>query len=168
MKILNLIRHGEAEDVLNTKNDFLRNLSIHGISDLTLLDNYLLQFNFKNHKIICSTSIRTKETLSFLKNSLNPDSKIIYSFDLYLATFKKLLNIVESESKNTNMITLIGHNPGLSDLLSYLVGNYDINDMGTSSFVSLTFDKSKKADSYEGSAKIESFIQSKNDSIINL
>ena len=40
--------------------------------------------------------------------------------------------------------------------------------MGTSSFVSLTFDKSKKADSYEGSAKIESFIQSKNDSIINL
>ena len=46
--------------------------------------------------------------------------------------------------------------------------NYDINDMGTSSFVSLTFDKSKKADSYEGSAKIESFIQSKNDSIINL
>ena len=111
---------------------------------------------------------RQKETLSFLKNSLNPDSKIIYSFDLYLATFKKLLNIVESESKNTNMITLIGHNPGLSDLLSYLVGNYDINDMGTSSFVSLTFDKSKKADSYEGSAKIESFIQSKNDSIINL
>ena len=168
MKFLNIIRHAKAEQVLAEKKDFLRCLSKRGINDIKNLDNYLLQFNFKNHKIICSTSIRTKETLSFLKNSLNPDSKIIYSFDLYLATFKKLLNIIESESKNTNMITLIGHNPGLSDLLSYLVGNYDINDMGTSSFVSLTFDKSKKADSYEGSAKIESFIQSKNDSIINL
>tara|TARA_B100001175_G_scaffold297592_1_gene287462 strand:- start:329 stop:835 length:507 start_codon:yes stop_codon:yes gene_type:complete len=168
MKFLNIIRHAKAEQVLAEKKDFLRCLSKRGINDIKNLDNYLLQFNFKKHKIICSTSIRTKETLSFLKNSLNPDSKIIYSFDLYLATFKKLLNIVESESKNTNMITLIGHNPGLSDLLSYLVGNYDINDMGTSSFVSLTFDKSKKADSYEGSAKIESFIQSKNDSIINL
>jgi phosphohistidine phosphatase len=168
MKILNLIRHAEAETGLSSKEDFFRSLTDSGIDDIKSLDNYLVHDNFSRHKIICSTSVRTRETLENLKKSLNPDSSVIYSPDLYLGTFKKLLNTVNLESQNTRMITLIGHNPGLSDLISYLVGDYEINDMGTSSFISLSFDKTIKSSSYEGSAKIERFIQSKNNSIINL
>ena len=166
MKILNLIRHAEAETGLSSKEDFFRSLTDSGIDDIKSLDNYLVHDNFSRHKIICSTSVRTRETLENLKKSLNPDSSVIYSPDLYLGTFKKLLNTVNLESQNTRMITLIGHNPGLSDLISYLVGDYEINDMGTSSFISLSFDKTIKSSSYEGSAKIERFIQSKNNSII--
>ena len=57
MKFLNIIRHAKAEQVLAEKKDFLRCLSKRGINDIKNLDNYLLQFNFKKHKIICSTSI---------------------------------------------------------------------------------------------------------------
>ena len=168
MKTLNLIRHGEAEDTFNIKNDFLRNLSINGISDLTLLDEYLLQFNFKKHKILCSSSNRTKETFNLLNESLNPASNIVFTSDLYLATFKSLLQIINIESTNSNMLTLIGHNPGLSDLLSYITNDYDIQDIGTSTFISFSFSKKINDEVIEGAGKVEHFIQSKNSKIINL
>lgn len=166
MKFLNIVRHSESE--INTKDDFLRTLNNQGIKDAINLDNYLIQYNFKKHKIICSTSKRTKETLGYLQNSLNPESKVIYSQDAYLGTFKKLLKQVTLEAKNTRMITLIGHNPGLSDLLSYLIGDYDINDLGTTSIASLSFNNQGENIIYEGTAELDFFVQSKNNIIIDL
>lgn len=166
MKFLNIIRHSESET--NSKDDFLRTLNDEGIKDAINLDNYLIQHNFKKHKIICSTSKRTRETLGYLQNSLNPESKVIFSQDAYLGTFKKLLKEITLEAKNTRTITLIGHNPGLSDLLSYLIGNYDMRDMGTTSIASLSFYNQGQDITYEGTAKLDFFVQSKNNIIIDL
>ena len=99
---------------------------------------------------------------------MNPESKVIYSQDAYLGTFKKLLKEITLEAKNTRTITLIGHNPGLSDLLSYLIGNYDTRDMGTTSIASLSFYNQGQNITYEGTAKLDFFVQSKNNIIIDL
>ena len=168
MKYLNIIRHGESETPSGVQNDFLRSLSEKGKNDLEAIDSYLMQYNFHKHKIICSTSTRTRETLDCIKSSLNPESKIIYSHDSYLGTFKKLLKEIVVEAKNTSMLTIIGHNPGVSDLLSYLVGNYDIRDMGTSTVARLKFNNQSMDKSYESSAKIDFYVQSKNNMIIDL
>ena len=168
MKYLNIIRHGESESPITPKNDFLRDLNDLGQYDLQNLNDYLIDQDFNKHKIICSTSTRTKQTLILLKSSLNPESKIIYSQEFYLATFKKLIDIIDSEAKNTNMITIIGHNPGLSDLLSFTTGNYDLNDLPTSSIAQIEFYNRNIECSYESSAKLNFFYTSKNSEIINL
>ena len=85
-----------------------------------------------------------------------------------MATFRKLIDIIDSEAKNSNMITIIGHNPGLSDLLSFTTGNYDLNDMPTSSIAQIEFYNRNIEGSYESSAKLNFFYTSKNSEIINL
>ena len=42
------------------------------------------------------------------------------------------------------MITIIGHNPGLSDILSFFTGKYDIPDLKTSSVAQIIFNDTKK------------------------
>ena len=66
------------------------------------------------------------------------------------------------------MLTIVGHNPGVSDLLSYLSGNFSLDDMPTSSMAQLEFSKRNKTGLHESSAKINFYIQSKDNSIINL
>ena len=93
MKFLNIIRHGEAENSL-IKNDFDRELSLKGHEDLKELNKFLFQFVLKKHKIICSTSKRTIQTYENIKYSLNEDSNLFLTDDLYLANLKTIYNVL--------------------------------------------------------------------------
>ena len=64
------------------------------------------------------------------------------------------------------MITIIGHNPGLSDILSFFTGKYDIPDLPTSSVAQIIFNDTKKIN--EGDGTLKFLIQSKNNEIISL
>jgi len=167
MKILNIIRHAKSIQNNSIKNDIYRTITKIGKIDADFLNRYLVQYNFKKHKILCSTSLRTKQTLECFKYSLNNESKIVYYQDLYLANFKEIIKTISLESK-TSMLTIVGHNPGVSDLLSYLSGNFSLDDMPTSSMAQLEFSKRNKTGLHESSAKINFYIQSKDNSIINL
>ena len=164
MKFLNLIRHGNSEsDFL--KNDFDRELDQVGHNNCKNLDSFLYRYSFKKHKILCSSSKRTSQTLESLRFSLNENSKIIYDENIYLANMKTLYNLLVKES-SSYMITIIGHNPGLSDLLSYLTGNYGIPDLETCSVAQIIFDNPKVI--IEGSGKLKFMIKSANNGIISL
>ena len=150
MKFLNIIRHGEAENTL-IKNDFERELSSKGHEDLKELNKFLFQFLFKKHKILCSSAKRTIQTYENLKYSLNEDSKLISTDDLYLANLKTINSLLEQNK--SRMITIIGHNPGISDLVSFFTGNYEVPDLGTSSVAQICFDNERKVGEGEGSLK---------------
>ncbi len=151
MKFLNIIRHGEAENAL-MKNDFERELSSNGHEDLKELNKFLFQFLFKKHKILCSSAKRTIQTYDNLKYSLNEDSRLILTDDLYLANLKTINSLLLEHSKS-RMITIIGHNPGISDLISYFTANYEVPDLGTSSAAQIYFDNEKRVGEGEGSIK---------------
>ena len=161
MKFLNIIRHGEAENTL-MKNDFDRELTSNSHEDLKGLNKFLFQFLFKKHKILCSSAKRTIQTYDNLKYSLNEDSKLILTDDLYLANLKTINSLLLEQNKS-RMITIIGHNPGVSDLISFFTGNYEIPDLDTSSVAQLYFDNERKIGEGEGSIKF--IIQSSNNNI---
>ena len=64
------------------------------------------------------------------------------------------------------MITIIGHNPGLSDILSFFIDKYDIPDLKTSSIAQIIFNDTNKIN--EGDGTLKFVIQSKNNEIISL
>tara|TARA_B100000161_G_scaffold210099_1_gene154928 strand:- start:903 stop:1400 length:498 start_codon:yes stop_codon:yes gene_type:complete len=164
MRFLNIIRHAKAENDY-TKNDFERELAERGQEDSKFLDSFLFRYSFKKHKILCSTSIRTLQTYQNLKFSLNEKSRIIFTDDLYLANARTIYELIIKESKSY-MITIIGHNPGLSDILSFFTGKYDIPDLKTSSVAQIIFNDTKKIN--EGDGTLKFLIQSKNNEIISL
>ena len=71
MKILNIIRHAKSIQNSSIKNDIYRTITKIGKIDADFLNRYLVQYNFNKHKILCSTSLRTKQTLECFKYSLN-------------------------------------------------------------------------------------------------
>tara|TARA_B100001057_G_C22706859_1_gene894109 strand:+ start:326 stop:823 length:498 start_codon:yes stop_codon:yes gene_type:complete len=164
MKFLNLIRHGEAE-VNSNKNDFDRELNVNGNSDLEYLDKFLYRYSFKKHKILCSGSLRTIQTFESLKFSLNEDSRLEVIKSLYLANMRIISDLIHMNKKSF-MISIIGHNPGISDIVSFFTGNFDIPDLQTSSIAQICFDNVNLIE--EGSGKLKFIIQSRKNEIIPL
>ena len=78
MKFLNIIRHAKAENNFS-KNDFTRELNERGQNDSKCLNDFLLNYSFKKHKIICSPSVRTVQTYENLKVSLRASTKLVDS-----------------------------------------------------------------------------------------
>ena len=166
MKILNLVRHSKSSYDLNIEDDFDRPLSEKGRVDASNLNDHLKEYNFPRHTIICSTSIRTRETYNFLEYSLNSNSKVFFLNELYLANYMEIIKLIRVYSKN-NMLTVIGHNTGVSDLLSLIIGNFKIIDMPTSSIAQLKI-TSKDSIINEKSGEINFYLKSEENKIIDL
>jgi len=66
--------------------------------------------------ILCSTAVRTKQTVELLLPALRADPKIRYEERLYLGEWQTLLGVVQSASRSDTPLLVVGHNPGLEQL----------------------------------------------------
>ncbi len=64
--------------------------------------------------VICSTAARTRETLAL---SGLEAAETRYERRLYAATDEDLMSVVEEVPDEVGTLALVGHNPGLSDLV---------------------------------------------------
>jgi phosphohistidine phosphatase len=111
-----LLRHSDAEYSSLTGTDFDRKLTSVGIEKiLQYKDDYLKTLAVD--AVFCSTAARAKETLEVLKISIENCS---FHKELYEATVEDLIHFIQSISNQFKSILLVGHNPGLSSLASYL------------------------------------------------
>lgn len=116
-KKLFLLRHSDAEYISKSGKDFDRKLSQEG-------EQKILRYKEKYQHILhvdavfCSSSLRTRETLRLLNLPINACS---LHDELYTATTYELISFLEAIPTHVNSILLVGHNPGLSDLVSYLI-----------------------------------------------
>ena len=78
----------------------------------------------------------------------------------------EIIKLIRIYSKN-NMLTVIGHNTGVSDLLSLIIGDFKIIDMPTSSIAQLKI-TSKDSIINEKSGEINFYLKSEENKIIDL
>lgn len=124
MLTLNLIRHAKTNQNSPTGKDFDRELLPKGLAQANLLGTYVNTQQINLGKIFCSSAVRTKQTLSILNQLLINKEHSEYMNDLYLAGSMELLALIEQNAKDHSVITVIGHNEGISELASYLVDDY--------------------------------------------
>jgi len=137
-----LLRHSESIQNNDITNDFNRTLSINGNNEANLLANFILRRKLKFNKVLCSSSIRTIQTLNILKeNNLSSFENICTTDDLYLAPDKKILKLVRKS--NFRSLLIVAHNPGISSLISIL-NNSQYQDYPTSTLAFFEIDNSKK------------------------
>ena len=70
MKIF-LVRHAKSSWNKINLDDHERPLSKRGISDAILMRKYLIGLNVNFEKILCSSSVRTKQTLDLLIDNID-------------------------------------------------------------------------------------------------
>ncbi|GGZ16107.1 hypothetical protein GCM10007049_05460 [Echinicola pacifica] len=126
IKRLILQRHGTALTGSGQAEDFNRKLSQSGISKILGIADIIKQKNIDIDLLLCSSAVRTRQTASLMGDKLSLAEEI-YMDDLYLADIETMMAAISAVREDLNTVILIGHNPGISGLLAYLIGEYRIN-----------------------------------------
>jgi phosphohistidine phosphatase len=66
--------------------------------------------------VLCSTSVRTRETAALVLAGLAPPPRILYEDGLYLAGRAALLKRLRQLDESAGAVMVIGHNPALHEL----------------------------------------------------
>lgn len=142
MKRIFLMRHGKAEEGFS-KSDFDRNLQAKGEKKTKKIARFLIEKEAQPQLILTSAANRTVQTAEIVGKALGiPDGAILESKELYLASEEAMLNFIYAIDNQNSEIMIVGHNPGISALASYL-SDSDINWMSTSSVIAIDIDTRK-------------------------
>jgi phosphohistidine phosphatase len=137
MKTIYLIRHAHSSrSNFYMLEDHERPLDERGKSEATVLAKLLKDKNIKPEFTLCSTAKRTKETYSFFTEYFS-SIPLSLSKTLYLASSFILQNEIAAIPNEFSTCFLIGHNSGLSDLVSAILERPV--DLPTCSFTQIEF-----------------------------
>jgi len=116
-----LLRHGKSDWSTNAPTDFERPLTDRGRKAARQMGQWMRQQKLVPARVISSPARRARETSLLVAEQLNIDSEEIHWADsVYAASLNDLLAIVRKNSDTARSLLVIGHNPGLDDLLCYL------------------------------------------------
>jgi phosphohistidine phosphatase len=132
---LHLLRHAKTNQVSPTGKDFDRELLPRGYEQITELKLFLKDNPIAPKTILCSSAIRTRQTLAEMKG-LWPGANIQYLDNLYLAEKEEILKLICAQN-SPHEILVVGHNEGLSELAMDLAR--PAHALHTCGFMSLAF-----------------------------
>jgi phosphohistidine phosphatase len=132
---IHFLRHAKTNQVSSSGRDFDRELLPRGYEQLKSFCDFATLNQISIEHIYCSSAKRTRQTLSEI-TELFQHAAISFHDELYLASKSELLSFI-STKKTTQTLLIIGHNEGLSDLISYLSNN-DIH-LKTCGYIQLSF-----------------------------
>lgn len=119
-RYLILLRHAEAERE-DADGDINRPLTPQGIKSVGLLGDNLRSRGEHVQRLCSSTATRAAQTARGVCSYLGyGENDIVWQPDLYLAGLSDLLGFLAVCSDTCDSLLLVGHNPGLQNLMTYL------------------------------------------------
>ncbi len=118
---LMLLRHAKSDWHSGAGTDHARPLNDRGRRAAPKMGRFMLQQHLLPDVIACSTATRTRETCQALLNVWSQDIPVEYVDEIYDATLEQLIETVTPRLAEGTRLLVIGHNPGMEQLLHYLV-----------------------------------------------
>ena len=118
MRELILLRHAHAEPADNGLADIDRPLSPHGLAEAEAAGRWLLEQRLVPDRVLCSPARRARETLEAVL-SLTGYVEQRLEERIYDATPGTLAGLVD-EHREVERLLLVGHNPGLEQLVALM------------------------------------------------
>jgi phosphohistidine phosphatase len=159
MKKLLLIRHAKATHESGYA-DFERPLTDKGFKQCELMASRLIAEGIKPDAIVASPALRTLATAGAFMQIMGL-STAISNKDIYDASESALLKVIYELPDDIDFIALVGHNPGISQVLYYLSGA--IKDVPPCSVALIEFDLDTWAEIYEQTGKLTFYSTPKED-----
>lgn len=117
-RTLVVIRHAKSDWTHDLPDD-QRPLNPRGQREAPLIGTWVAEHVGTVDLVICSTATRARETL---RRSGLAAGEIRHDERVYAAAPQDLLSVVDEVSEEVGTVALIGHNPGLSELVGVLTG----------------------------------------------
>jgi len=122
-RTLLLMRHGKSDWNAGAADDFSRPLSKRGKRNSRRIGQWLAKQGLRPDILIASPAARTLHTATLICQALDiPAAQIVQDEHLYLAGPDTLLEVIGRLPASAHTVMLIGHNPGLEELLAGLLG----------------------------------------------
>ncbi len=156
MKKIAFARHGKSDWGNPTSRDFDRVLNARGENDVKEMAKFLHQSSHEIQNIISSDAKRTILTAEIYKKYLTSKRDVQYSHTLYLASIKNIESLVESFSNDLSNLMIVGHNPGMSEVVEYYI-NQNFQDMPTCGVAIVEFEVDYWKEILQGSGVLLAF-----------
>ncbi|MFN8084151.1 MAG: histidine phosphatase family protein [Dermatophilaceae bacterium] len=118
-RTLILVRHSKAEQVFG-KPDHDRELTDRGHRDAKALGEWLHGHGLICDVVVCSTSMRTRQTWEGIEAGGGGTEVIEYARAIYSGGTHGLLQVIRDSGGEADTLMLVGHNPGIAALTSLL------------------------------------------------
>ena len=115
---LMLLRHAKSDwpDVPDQE----RPLAKRGRHDAPVVGRWLRAHGYRPDTVICSVARRTRQTWELVAPELGGSPSVTFEPRAYAASAQTLLYLVRELPGTSRAALLIGHNPGIEDLATYL------------------------------------------------
>lgn len=121
MKRLTLLRHAKSDWLDRSLRDFDRPLNARGMRGAKAMGLYADEKKMTFDAVVASPAVRVTETIDHFEaafgHTLNPD----WDRRIYLASSVTLIDVLRGMPDDAGHVLMVGHNPGLEDLVFDLV-----------------------------------------------
>ena len=166
VKTLGLFRHAKSGWADPRARDFDRPLSERGERGAVLMGQHIRDFGqeqgMRFDRVLASPAVRVSETIELASKAFGRSFPVEWDRRIYLASSATLLDLLRGVAGDPAAVLMVGHNPGLEDLIFDLVpddGTSPLRDevevkFPTATFAILELDVANWADIVEGGAKL--------------
>lgn len=122
MKRLTLLRHAKSGWDDPAARDFDRAINDRGKRAAQLMGEHARNKAFKFDRIIASPAVRVVDTLDVFQAAMgNENLEPKWDRRIYLASSATLMDVLRDTPDSSSDVLMVGHNPGLEDLILELV-----------------------------------------------
>lgn len=120
MKTLFILRHAKSSWENPDLSDFDRPLNSRGLDAARFIGELIYERRLEPQVIVSSPAKRAKQTAVLVKEIAEIKQPIIFDERIYEASSLSLFNLLREFDDKFESVLLVGHNPGLEDLLRIL------------------------------------------------
>ena len=121
MKTLGLFRHAKSDWQDPRARDFDRPLNGRGRKGAALMGRHVLEHGQNWDRMIASPAIRCAETIEIACQAAGQPVAVQWDRRIYLASSVTLIDLLRETGDALGAVLMVGHNPGLEDLIFDLV-----------------------------------------------
>ena len=121
MKTLTLLRHAKSGWDDPVTRDFDRPLNAKGKRAAQTVGRHMRDLGLEFDHVVASPAIRVGETLDAVTAGYGRKLAPVWERRIYLASSATLLDVVHELPADAERVLMVGHNPGLEDLVMMLV-----------------------------------------------
>lgn len=145
MLTLYIVRHAYAEEGDRHTKDFDRHLNGKGMGQAMKAGRKLKERGVKPDLMVSSPASRALTTAELIAERIGYDrDEIIQEEEMYNASFRTLLLLVQKLPDDKHEVMITGHNPGFSYMAEHL-SHKETNGLPKAGMVKITFDTDRWA-----------------------
>jgi phosphohistidine phosphatase len=141
MKTLLLLRHAKSSWKDTELRDFDRPLNQRGLKAAPLIGKFMRKRKIIPDLIISSPAVRARTTAALVVENGLLQTELRYDERIYEADVETLLKVITQIDETAGTVVIVGHNPGLQELLKALTGEEHEFPTAALAQISLKLDK---------------------------